>query len=386
MRMLKIAEATRRSEGRRGLRGQRRRRDRERRTRRAAVAYLRFALGRGRDLRRAAEHLGVLPRTLRRWCREWSTSRLELRARGRPIKEVNTSTRSAVIDVLHQLPGVGVPTLRGIFPEVGKRELQELVDRYRRAMRRGRRVAIRALRWTRPGSVWAMDFSEPPCKIDGVYDQVLCVRDLGSGCELWTLPILGKCSQVVIHSLKALVHWHGAPLVLKLDNDGVFRSLDFKGWAREAGIRLLYSPPYTPEYNGSVETGMGSLKLLAHRVSASHDRPGHWTCDDIEEARCRMNLEGRPRGKSGPSPDALWRGRDRIAAPERDRFESVYRERYEAECDARELDSKVQWQHAQRASIDRAALAGTLVKLGLLMIRRRRITLPIRKLNRAIIS
>jgi len=386
MRMLKIADAPRHPVSRRGLRGQRRRRHCERRTRRAAVAYLRFALSRGRGLHRAAEHLAVSPRTLRRWWQDWRTHRIELRARGRPIKAMSESTRSAVIEVLHQVSGVGVPTLREIFPEAGKRELQELVDRYRRAMRRGRRVAIRALRWTRPGSVWAVDFSEPPCKIDGVYDQVLCVRDLGSGCELWTLPILGKSSQVVIHSLKALAHWHGAPLVLKLDNDGVFRSLDFKGWASEARIRLLYSPPYTPEYNGSVETGMGSLKCLAHRVSAANDRPGEWTCDDIEEARCRMNLEGRPRGASGPSPDALWRGRDRIDVIERDRFEAIYRERYEAECDARELDSKVQWQHAQRASIDRAALTGTLVKLGFLMIRRRRITLPIRKRNRAVIS
>ena len=309
-----------------------------------------------------------------------------MHARGRPVKAMSEASRSAVMDVLRRLPGVGVPTLRALFPEVGKRELQELVDRYRRAMRRGRRVAIRALRWTRPGAVWAMDFSEPPCNIDGVYDQVLCVRDLGSSCELWTLPIIGKSTQVVIHSLKALVHWYGAPLVLKLDNDGVFRSLDLKRWAREAGTRLLYSPPYTPEYNGSVESGMGSLKTQAHRISATHDRPGQWTCDDIEEARCRMNLEGRPRGADGPSRDELWCGRDRVAESERTHFNAVYRDRYAAECNARELDSKVQWQHAQRASIDRAALRGTLVKLGFLMIRRRRITLPIRKRNRARIT
>ena len=382
MRMLSLLDAPRGGESRRGLRGQRRRRNSERRSRRAAVAYLRFGRGRGRDLRRAAEHLGVSPRTLLRWWQEWKTNRLELRTRGRPIKAMSPASRSAVMDVLRRLPGVGVPTLRVFFPDAGKRELQELVKRHRRAVRRGRRVTIQALRWTRPGSVWAMDFSEPPCRIDGMYDQVLCLRDLGSESELWALPILGKDTKVVIHSLKALVQWYGAPLVLKLDNDGVFRSLEFKRWAREAGIRLLYSPPYTPEYNGSVEAGMGALKLQAHRISALHDRPGQWTCDDIEEARCRMNLEGRPHGAAGPSPDELWRKRDRVTEAERECLDAVYRDHFTNECNARELDSTVQWQHAQRASIDRAALTSTLVKLGFLMIRRRRITLPIRKHNR----
>ena len=386
MRMLKITHAPHDGRSRRGLRGQRRRRSCQRQARRAAVAYLRFCHGRGGDLRQAAAHLGVSPRTASRWCRAWKSNRLELRALGRPVRTMSRHERSAVLDALRGRPGLGVPTLRDLFPEAGKRELQELVDRYRSATRRQRRILIRALRWTRPGSVWAIDFSEPPCLIDGVYDQILCVRDLASGCELWTLPILGKSAAVAMHSLKALVHWYGAPLVLKIDNDGVFRSHAFKRWAREAGIRLLYSPPYTPEYNGSIETGMGSLKTLTHVASAIHDRPGQWTCDDVEEARCRMNLEGRPRGARGPSPDDLWRGRTRIVEPERDRFNAAYRKRFVEECDARELDPAVQWQHTQRASIDRAALTSTLVKQGLLWIRRRRITLPIRKQFRAIIS
>jgi transposase InsO family protein len=386
MRMLRDASALRRPVSRRGLRGQRRKRSCERRTRRAAVAYVRFARGHGRELRQAAGHLGLSPRTVSRWWREWKTDQLALRARGRPTKTIGPWRRASVIGAMRKLPGVGVPTLRVLFPDVGKRELQELVDRFRSATRRDRRLLIHALRWTRPGSVWAIDFSEPPCPINGVHDQILCVRDLGSGCELWTLPILGKCAEVAIHSLKALVHWYGAPLVLKLDNDGVFRSHAVKRWAREVGIRLLYSPPYTPEYNGSIETGMGSLKTLAHVASALHDRPGQWTCDDIEEARCRMNLEGRPRGARGPSPDELWRGRDRINDAERDDFNTTYHDHYIAECDARELDPAVQWQHTERASIDRAALTSTLVKHGLLCIRRRRITLPIRKRNRAIIS
>jgi len=385
MRMLTITEVPQGGQ-RRGLRGQRRRRSCERRTRRAAVAYFRLVRGRGHDLDRAAFHLGVSPRTALRWWRDWEADRLAVRARGRPVKTMSHWERAAVVDVLHRLPGIGVPTLRVLFPRVGKRELQELVQRFRHAMRRQRRVLIRALRWTRPGSVWAIDFSEPPSPIEGVYDQVLCVRDLASGCELWTLPILGKSAKTAIDSLTALIRWYGAPLVLKLDNDGVFRAGVFKRWANDAGIRLLFSPPYTPEYNGSVEVGMGSLKTLAHVASARHDRPGQWTCDDIEEARCRMNHEGRPRGALGPSPDEVWRARDRLSDSERAGFDALYREHFVRECEDHNVDPKVQWQHAQRAVIDRAALEGTMVKLGLLVFKRRRITLPIRNRFRARIS
>jgi hypothetical protein len=37
------------------------------------------------------------------------------------------------------------------------------------------------LHWTVPGSVWAMDFAEPPAPVDGVYDYLFSVRDLASG-------------------------------------------------------------------------------------------------------------------------------------------------------------------------------------------------------------
>ena len=36
----------------------------------------------------------------------------------------------------------------------------------------------------------------------------------------------------------------------------------------EQEVIVLYSPPYTPRYNGAVETGIGSLKTRAH-LSAS---------------------------------------------------------------------------------------------------------------------
>ncbi len=348
--------------------------------REAAVAYARWCRLQGQGAEKTAHALQICSRTLRRWQRRWREDRLELRTRGRPIEVACAALRAVVFATLAELgPGIGAPTLRCLFPGVGKRELEELVRRYRHAHRRGRRIALHALRWTRPGAVWAIDFSEPPVPIHGLYDQVLCVRDLASTYQLWALPMISKDSRAVIQTLAALTRWHGAPLVLKLDNDGVFRASVVKAWAERHGVRLLYSPPRWPRYNGSVECGIGTLKVHAHYASALHDRPGEWTIDDIELARRTMNDTGRPRGIDGPNPNELWEQRERISTTERGVFQREYSHRYGLECARRGLPWGVQLQHAERSEIDRAAIAQAMTRLGFLLIRRRRITLPVRQ-------
>jgi transposase InsO family protein len=270
-----------------------------------------------------------------------------------------------------------VPTLRGYFPEAGKRELEELVRRYRHAHRRKRRILLYALRWHRPGSVWAMDFAEPPAPVDGLYDQILCVRELSSGYQLWALPTIGKHARTVIHALEALVKWHGAPLVLKLDNDGTFRGGELRSWSWKHGVELLFSPARTPSYNGAAECGIGSLKTKSHYISALNDRVGEWTCDDVEQAKRQMNRLGRPRGVDGPCPKELWNDRVRLSDNERAVFQRDYRRYYAFESASRGIPRGVQLQHTERSSIDRHALARVLVERGYLSIRRRRITLPI---------
>ena len=69
------------------------------------------------------------------------------------------------------------------------------------------------------------------------------------------------------------------------------------------GIWLLLSPPGTPEYNGACEAGIGSLMTRANHESFRNDRPGEWTCDDIEGARLMANQTARPQGHMGPTPD-----------------------------------------------------------------------------------
>lgn len=365
---------------RRGLRGQRRRRRREQEVREAAVAFTRYCrwLGQGRG--GASRHLRVSRRTLWRWERSWHGSRFPLTCRGRPPRMSPPHSRRAVYEALKQLgPCLGVPTLQTLFPDLARRELEELVRRFRHAHRRDRRQVVYALRWTRPGAIWAADFTEPPAPIHGVYDQLLCLRDVASTRTLSALPTIGKKALTVLDSLKAQVRWHGAPLVLKLDNDSVFTDRRVKAWARDNGVLLLYSPPYWPRYNGGAEHGIGALKVQAHYISARNDRPGMWTCDDIEAARMAANALGRPRGINRPTPEDMWRSRLPIEPEERAAFLDIYREHYRQERSQHNVLDGVQLQHQEQAEIDRVAIAAALIARGLLLIRRRRITLPIRR-------
>jgi hypothetical protein len=242
----------------------------------------------------------------------------------------------------------------------------DLLRRYRRAWRRRRRLLLRTLHWTRPGAVWAIDFSEPPLPVEGQFGRLLAVRDLASGVQLLWLPVADESAGVARDSLEALFREHGAPLVLKSDNGSAFLAGEFGALLAAWGVLPLRSPPRTPRYNGSCEAGIGSMKARTHHEAARAGRPGEWTCDDAEAARLQANQTARPWGHRGPTPDEAWQGRRPISADERARFSDTARRR---ECEARQeagcpagvpLDPMIQ------AAVGRVALRGALVAHGLL--------------------
>src|SRR5205085_6405858 len=101
---------------------------------------------------------------------------------GRPPSYADRDTRNLVIAAFHLLgPGLGLPTLQQLFPALARRDLEELVRRYRFVYRKRRRSFCHTLRWTTPGAVWAIDFTEAPLPIDNEYSYILAVRDLASG-------------------------------------------------------------------------------------------------------------------------------------------------------------------------------------------------------------
>jgi hypothetical protein len=309
-----ISEARRR----RGLAGQRTKRAAERHVRIRALAFCRWAVGKGLSRAAAAGCLGVAQRTLNHWKDKWKRERLRLSGRGRPARRSEVRTRRQLLALIELLgPRVGVPTLQATFPQMARREVQDILRRYRRAWKRRRRLLTRMLRWTRPGCVWAMDFAKPPLPVDGCFKYLFAVRDLASGMQLLWLPVTDESARTVLRALTTLFRQHGPPLVLKSDNGSAFIADETSRFLSRWRVWHLRSPPEWPEYNGACEAGIGSMKSRTHHESSRHGRPGEWTCEDVEAARLQANETARPWGLHGPRPEEAWHERHPISVKER---------------------------------------------------------------------
>jgi transposase InsO family protein len=252
---------------------------------------------------------------------------------------------------------------------MARREIQDLLRRYRRAWRRRRRLLTRRLHWTRPGSVWAIDFAEPPQPIEGRYARLLAVRDLASGYQLLWLPVLDEAAATAVAALTALFRQHGAPLVLKSDNGSAFVAAEMEVLLSAWGVGHLFSPPRLPQYNGSCEAGIGSMKVRTHHESVRRSDPGQWTCEDAEAARQQANQTARPWGSRGPTPAEAWQERRRPEAKERAAFlEAVKRLQREAR-QQQGYPADTPLDRAAQAAVDRVAIRDALVATGLLRIK-----------------
>lgn len=361
----------------RGYGVQKDRRETERRMRKRVLAFDRLMKWSGRKADETARWISMSSGTLSAWERRWDEDRLEARPRGRTLERPGREERNEIIELIEMLwPDVSVPMLLAVFPGVARREMESLLCRCWRLHARRDGVLMHSIRWTRPGTVWAMDFAEPSSPVDGIYPYILEVRDIASGCNLLWLPVKEKSAGETQNALKALFVDHGAPLVIKSDNDGSFRTQ--KEWLGTKGVCLLLSPRYYPEYNGACEAGIGTLKTYAHHEASRHDRPGEWTCDDVEAARRRANELSRPSGHLGPTPLEKWLARNAVTDEERNVFKATVEQMIEAvrkEKAYGEYDALV-WYEC--AGIERKALEKALARLGYLTVRRRRITPPFR--------
>jgi hypothetical protein len=211
-------------------------------------------------------------------------------------------------------PHASVAALRELFPEVPRASLEETLRRARRIFRRRHRWLIHTLRWTRPGTVWAIDFTEPPMPVDGVYERVLLVRDLASGKQLLALPCRGEGSEVVLSALQHLFARHGPPLVLKSDNGSAFTSREVQARLHLSGVFSLLSPPRTPEYNGSIEAGIGSLEVRAFYESAVTTGRGSGPAMISPPPRARRTRRPGPPAFTAPRPSTPGTSASRLTA------------------------------------------------------------------------
>ena len=284
--------------------------------------------------------------------------------------EADGGALSAILK--EQGPDTGVQRLCAQMPEVARREMAHIICDYREIHMSKTHIKVYILDWKRPGTVWAADFTEPPKPVDGIYPYILVVRDLASGDDLMSLPVPDKTAQTARNGLISCIKEHGAPLVIKTDNDGAFTSETVSRYLYlEHGIIFFLTPVRYPCYNGACEAGIGSLKVRAHHESARHDRAGEWTCDDVEAARVLVNATARHRGIKGPSPQEMWEKRKPVEEALRSRFirtvgryrdAVVHNEGWLEKTDIPKNDEK---------RIERSAVKSALLNLGLLTIRRK---------------
>jgi putative transposase len=366
---------------RRGWPGQRSRRELEQMVRRQCVQFRIVTAEQGLTRAEAAEWLGLLPRTLRQWEDLYGEDGLQAVPRGRPVARSPVAVRQEVLAAIREVgPRIGVPALREHFPLLKRAELVDLLVRSRRVYRQRQRQALRVLHWRRPGSVWAIDFSEAPCDIEGEYRYLLAVRDLASKYTLMWRPVVEMTAEVTVAALRELFEAEGAPVLLKADNGPAFHAEATTGFLAAIQVQMLFSPAYTPRYNGAIEAGIGSLKTRTHRRAALDGRTA-WTCDDVEAARLEANTLAHPFGESSPTPDELWRQRHRVPDEERRRFDETLTAKVaELEC---EQASAMEGENSSttKAKRQREAISRALVDLGYLEYTTRRILPTIAQLQ-----
>lgn len=371
-------EPVREGPPRRGFAGQRADREQEQTVRRHVVELSTRIVEQGWTLDQAAQLLNLAPRTVRHWQHAFARQQLVAHPLGRPIFSATRQQRNDVFQSIDELgPGIGLSTLREMFPDVARAELDDLLRRYRHIWRQLHQQSIHVLHWTRPGRVWAIDFHGPRLPIDGLFSYALAVRDLASNQQLLWRPVHAPSAEVALQELELLFNSHTAPLVLKSDNGSAFIAADLRRRLANFGVEMLFSPPRTPRYNGAIEAGIGSLTSRTEQHAARRGHPGHWTWDDLEAARLEANATARPFGEYGPTPDTVWSCRTLIQAPERSLFQSAVATRKQEVLDAHGRPLTTLQDAAQRRATERQIVRQVLVELGYLYLTRRRIPLPI---------
>jgi hypothetical protein len=247
------------------------------------------------------------------WRERWAKDHLKPKERGRRTDGVSRDQLWSLLAVFGLIgPQVGLPTLQSLLPEIPRAALVSLQARCRAIYRRKSSWVIHALRWTCPGSVWAIDFAEPPEPLEGIYTHLLVVRDLPSGYVLIAIPTIAESATLVVHVLASIFKWFGVPLVLKSDNGGPFITDEVKALLREHNVLPLYSPP-----------GDASLQRIRRGWHRLDQGPGLLAGGARRSTRAmdlRRHRGRSPRGehdRTTPPPDGVVAARG-VAVPRRD--------------------------------------------------------------------
>ena len=199
--------------------------------------------------------------------------------------------------------------------------------------------------------------------------------------ELAWQPVPDETAETTRDALLALFREHGPPLVLKSDNGGAFKAEVIQLLEDWQGAPPL-SPPVTPRYNGSCETGNGALKTRTRDFTRD---PGFWTSDDMEAAQ-RYTNECYRRRETDRTALEIWNSRTAIDDTERKRFLLTVEDIRSQIQDKMDPESQEKQTAATKAAIERRVVSRALEELGILSMKWRSIPLPIKPRKCAKIS
>jgi len=182
---------------------------------------------------------------------------------------------------------------------ISRRDFQTMVRTCRLELEQKKEALERRVEWLMPGSVWSMDDLEKACLRENK-GHVNLVMDLASRKNLGVLgdDVLASGLRIAL-DLERKFKKYGAPLFMKVDGGGNYRSLELNKLFDEHLVIPLVSPSYYPPYNGSVErehqeilreleTRIGIEKVCSRVFRLECEVSGH----EVDHKR-RQSLDGR---------------------------------------------------------------------------------------------
>ena len=296
------------------------------------------------------------------------STRLEepLVARGRPPSEVDSETVADLWKTMKYFgPKTGEPTLRRNHPDYPVGALRREMKRFRDFWKLTHKRHVQRLTWTRPMTVWSMDFAVPPVAMEGGYTAFLVVRDLASRKELCNMPVYAQDTKSTEETIQFYLSLYGPPLVIKSDNGSAFISKDFRRALNKMGVLLLLSPPYCPSYNGSAENAVNEAKTHAAHHALESGCSETWTRDDLAWARERANLTV---GADLLTRDERFDKGEPITELERKNFRLAFRAEKLKVKKTMEDDINRKLTRKEHNIADRRALKNALIKSGFLFV------------------
>jgi hypothetical protein len=187
-----------------------------------------------------------------------------LKAGPKPVEPLDMNALEKQITCLHHVRQRTMGTgelYREISDRISRRDFQALVSVERQNQKRDNRQSQNRIQWHVPGMVWAFDDSE---YLDPGFlrkNHIHSIRDLASKSTFPPIAGFQKADgERIAPYLENLFEEYGPPLFLKRDNGSNLNHHDVDKMLAEWMVMPFNSPPYYPQYNGSIEQTQSELK------------------------------------------------------------------------------------------------------------------------------